>query len=313
MRRIAVLATLVSLTLLTLPAAGQAAFVTGIGDQRTSMFTSPFYAPLKVKDVRYIVPWDGMEFPAQIAENDAWFAAATAANSRILVAFNVSRQNSRKEVAPSKAAYGKAVAKFIKRYGSRVKAYQPWNEVNACPSQPDKLCKGTGGAKRAADYFLELKKRAPGKTIVALDVLDTDFKGASKFAKNFAKFAKKGKPKIWGLHNYSDTNRNSSTRTKYILKNGFPKGSQVWLTETGGVAQFGSFEYDLARQAKSFKQMFKIARQNKTIKKVYLYNWTGQTNSDSPKANGKGRPFDAGIVGPDGLPRPAYTVVKNRG
>jgi len=312
MRRIALLTSLAAAALLTMPAAGQAAFTTGIGDQQPTMFASPFYAPLKIKEVRYIVPWDGMEFPSQIAENDAWFAAAVAKKSRILVAFNVSRQNSRKNVAPSKAQYGKAVAKFIKRYGKLVKAYQPWNEVNACPSQPKKLCKGSGGAKRAADYFLELKKRAPGKTIVALDVLDTDFKGASKYAKDFAKFAKKGKPKIWGLHNYSDTNRNSSTRTKYILKNGFPRGAQVWLTETGGVAQFGSFEFDLERQADSFRQMFKIAKQNKTIKKVFLYNWTGQTNSDSPKANGKGRPFDAGIVGPDGNPRPAYNVVLDR-
>ncbi len=87
----------------------------------------------------------------------------------------------------------------------------------------------------------------------------------------------------------------------------------MWLTETGGVAQFGSFAYDLQRQAKSFKQMFKIAKQNKAIKKVYLYNWTGQTNADLPNASGKGRPFDAGLVGPDGQPRPAYEVVRKRG
>lgn len=312
MRRIALLASLAATALLAVPASGQAAFVTGIGDQQPTMFSSPFYAPLKIKEVRYIMPWDGMEFPAQIAETDAWFAAATAKNSRILVAFNVSRQNSRKEVAPSRAKYGKAVAKFIARYGRFVKAYQPWNEINHCPSQPDKICKGAKGAKAAADYFLELKKRAKGKTIVALDVLDTDFKGAAKYMKDFTKAAKSGKPKIFGLHNYSDTNRKSSTRTKYIIKNGLPKGGQLWLTETGGVAQFGGFDFDLQRQADSFRQMFKIAKQNTVIKKVFLYNWTGLTTSDQPKANGKGRPFDAGLVNPDGSPRPAYQVVLNR-
>lgn len=312
MRRIALLASIAATALLTVPATGHAAFLTGIGDQQPTMFSSPFYAPLKIKDVRYIFPWDGMSYPQQIAETDAWFAAAKTRKSRILVAFNVSRQNSRKEVAPSKAAYGRAVAKFIKRYGKDVKAYQPWNEINHCPSQPDKLCKGDKGAKRAADYFLELKKRAKGKTIVALDILDTDFKGAAKYTKAFTKHARKGKPRIFGLHNYSDTNRNSSTRTRYIIRNGLPKGAQLWLTETGGVAQFGGFEYDLERQAKSFRQMFKIARQNKVIKRVYLYNWTGQTDRDLPKANGKGRPFDAGLVNPDGSPRPAYQVVLDR-
>ena len=313
MRRIALLASLATVGLLAAPAVGQGAFTTGIGDQQPTMFTSPFFKPLKLKDVRYIFPWDGMSYPQQIAETDAWFDAARTSRVRVLVAFNVSRQNNRKEVAPSKGQYGKAVAKFIKRYGASVKYYQPWNEINHCPSQPNKLCKGNAGAKRAADYFLELKKRAKGRTIVALDVLDTDFRGAAKYMKAFAKYAKKGKPKIYGLHNYSDTNRNSSTRTKYIIKKGLPKGGQMWLTETGGVAQFGSFAYDLQRQARSFKQMFKIAKQNKAIKKVYLYNWTGQTNADLPNASGKGRPFDAGLVGPDGQPRPAYEVVRKRG
>ena len=44
-------------------------------------------------------------------------------------------------------------------------------------------------------------------------------------------------PKIWGLHDYSDVNRFESWRTAEIDR---ALGGQVWLTETGGIVQFGS-------------------------------------------------------------------------
>ncbi len=44
-------------------------------------------------------------------------------------------------------------------------------------------------------------------------------------------------PKIWGLHNYSDINRLESWRTRELIR---AFGGQVWLTETGGIVQFGS-------------------------------------------------------------------------
>ena len=44
-------------------------------------------------------------------------------------------------------------------------------------------------------------------------------------------------PSIWGLHNYSDVNRLQSWRTRELSK---ALGGQVWLTETGGIVQFGT-------------------------------------------------------------------------
>src|SRR5207244_2697743 len=43
-------------------------------------------------------------------------------------------------------------------------------------------------------------------------------------------------PKVWGMHNYSDVNRLQSWRTRAL---GRALGGQVWLTETGGIVQFG--------------------------------------------------------------------------
>jgi hypothetical protein len=48
--------------------------------------------------------------------------------------------------------------------------------------------------------------------------------------------------------------------------------------------------------------MFTLARHFKrAVKRLYIYSWKGQGCST----------FDAGLVGPNGQPRPAYAVVKS--
>ena len=94
---------------------------------------------------------------------------------------------------------------------------------------------------------------------------------------------------LWGLHNYSDTNRFQSTRTRAILA---AVPGQVWLTETGGIVQFGSAFPNkkgagLTRAAKALSYMFKIAASNSRIKRLYIFQW--------PAASGAAR-FDAGLT-----------------
>jgi hypothetical protein len=73
------------------------------------------------------------------------------------------------------------------------------------------------------------------------------------------------------------------------------------VTETGGIFQFASFGADEARQLKATKYMFKLARKNKRIKRLYVYTWFGNV---TPR-------FDAGIVA-NGAPRQAYAeLLKN--
>ena len=69
-------------------------------------------------------------------------------------------------------------------------------------------------------------------------------------------------PKIWGLHNYSDLNRFESWRTRELVR---ALGGQVWLTETGGIVQFGGgfpnrHGSGLKRAANVLKYMFAVAR-----------------------------------------------------
>src|SRR5919112_1332886 len=70
-----------------------------------------------------------------------------------------------------------------------------------------------------APYDAATKGNCKGCTIVDLDVLDsTNVNSTIKYIRTFQKYAKRGKPKIWGLHNYSDTNRFRNKGTKAVLK-----------------------------------------------------------------------------------------------
>jgi len=109
-------------------------------------------------------------------------------------------------------------------------------------------------------------------------------------------------PKVWGLHNYSDTNRFQSYRTREIV--GVLPG-EVWLTETGGIVQLGSSFTNhngagLTRAAKALSFMFKVAAANPRIKRLYIYNWTGATSQAR---------FDAGLTDHLFRPRAGYVVV----
>ena len=280
--------------LFVVPATSQA-YITGIGDQRPEMFTAPLFKPLGLKKIRYITPYDTVSVGFEKSEADNYLNAAEAYGADVMVAFGHSRAPGKDKKLPSVKQYIAEFKKFHKRY-PKVKTFQTWNEANHC-SQP--TCKNP---KRVAQYYMALKKACKGCKIVALDVLDAaNITPTLGYIRKFMKYAKSAKPRIWGLHNYSDTNRFQSKRTKAVLK---LVPGEVWLTETGGVVNFGgSFPYSETRAAKALTYMFKLAASNKRIKRLYIYQWTGAP---------MGTRFDAGLVGPDGAARPGYDVVKKK-
>jgi hypothetical protein len=184
-----------------------------------------------------------------------------------------------------------------------VRQYQPWNEANrgnvahlfASPS-----------AAASARYYQALKRVCKGCTVVGLDVLDQQNVGPT--LAYIAEFKREIRhlhtvmPAIWGLHNYSDTNRFSGSRTHAILS---AVSGQLWLTETGGIVQFGRnfpnrHGSGLARAARALRFMFSLAASNPRIKRLYIFQWSG--------ANGSAR-FDAGLMDPHYRPRPGYVTV----
>lgn len=274
--------------LLVAPAASDARFKIGIGDQHPESFTQPLFQNLDFGYARLIVPWDALRRPDELARVDAWLTAARVSRTRPLITFNHSRVNPR--VLPSTTRFKREFTAFRKRYPF-VRDYSPWNEINH-QSQPT-----FRKPKAAARFYNVVRAGCRGCTIVAADVLDQA--GLEKYLRTFKRFAK-GSPRLWGLHNYSDTNRNRSSGTKSLLRT--VRGS-IWLTETGGIVKFADvFPYNEQRAARATKFMFKLARSSSRIKRLYIYSWLGEKRSAR---------FDAGLVGPDGSARPAYRVVRD--
>src|SRR4051794_6775961 len=302
------LAVLAVLSLAAVPAGASARYKIGISDQLARTFTSPLYAPLHLSLARYITPWDVMSRPADHAKLIEWITAAEAAHQRIVVAFQASQTPGHQREIPSAAKYTKAIKAFHSAF-PEIKDIQPWNEANRCQrrvgsavlGQP--ICHIGRGTKAAATYYMAARRVFRGAKITGLDILDqANVNPAVAYIRSFLKYAHP-RPKIWGFHNYSDTNRFSSARTKKLLK--ATHSGEVWLTETGGIVEFGKgFPYNQKRAAKALECMFTIAKSSRRITRLYVYQYNGVLKHQST--------FDAGLINPDNTPRPGYQVVKKR-
>jgi hypothetical protein len=289
------------------PASASAVSV-GISDQQPSTFTNPLYAPLKLKVARVITPYDVINEPAEKARLDQWIHNAKIAKQTMLISFEHSRLQSKYNKAPSVSAYTKAIKAFKKEYGTKFDI-SPWNEVNVCQAsgrmegQPSKICKSATGPKLVAQYYSAAKSVFTGRKIVAIDILDgSNVGGAVSYLRKF-KYYVKGTPKYWGIHNYSDTNRGSYTRTSRLIKEIGNKKAEIWLTETGGQLKLRGKEYGQAKAAQALKCMFSMPKRYSQIKRLYIYQFNGADSSND---------FDAGLIGPDNSLRTGYNVVKKR-
>jgi hypothetical protein len=269
------------------PPASRGGLIVGMGDQNAVTFATPAFLALGIKHARLIVPYDTASVGFERRLVDQWMAAVRKAGIEPFVAFGHSRMHP--DRLPGVAAYTAAVRAFRARY-PQVRVFAAWNEINN-QSQPT-----FRHPERAAAYFDALRAQCSGCTLVAGDVLDQA--GFASYLRRY-RAALRSRPRIWGLHDYSDTNRFRSRGTRAFLQ---AVPGEVWLTETGGVARFGrSFPFDLQRQARALRYSFKLARSSPRITRMYLYNWLGAKPGDR---------FDAGLVGPDGTSqRPAYRAL----
>jgi hypothetical protein len=286
------------------------ALVGGIGDQNASTFSDANFKKLKVKRTRYIVAWDAIiHDPARV---DQWVSAARAAKLKPVIAFNPtggSRCPSSPCVIPSAAAYKSAFKAWRKKY-PWIKEYNFWNETNS-PTQPTGPSK-TSVLKKTGKLYKTARSVCKGSCVVTgPDILDLAFdrsSGQKRFKKWLAMFYRYGgRPKIWGFHNYGDTNYRKSTGTKFFLRT---VRGRVWVTETGGVVQFKTStgkktplsKYDEKRAARGVKYAYTLARKYRSrIQRLYYYQW---------RKNNSGDFFDAGIVNFDGSLRPSYAVLR---
>ena len=271
----------------------------GIGDENPLMFTNPNYLSLHVKIARYFTPWDVATgaSPTDLFYLRSWLDAAQTAGVQPLISFY--HNDTTPEKMPSVAAYTAAMKDFVTMF-PQVTVLSPWNEVNRGNVRERGDSYDSPTPKQSAQYYLALKKVCPACTIVGLDVLDSTSPSATIAYINAFKHdvGKKNMPHIWGLHNYSETNRFEDNGTKAMLRD-IP--GQLWLTETGGLAQLRpSFKFNLKRQQNATKYMFSLADSSGRITRLYIYSWFGDKHSAL---------FDAGLTNSAGKPRPAFCVV----
>ena len=274
----------------------------GLSEQSPALFSQPAWQSLKLKRVRYIVPWDYYKDAGQHGEVTSFLGAAHAANQDVLVAFTARRgcytngkySKSSACRAPSTSAYKSAVTRFHKEF-PYVKTFSPWNEENHV-SQPTH-----SSPKRAVQYYDTLRRACKGCTVMAADVLDQS--NVRSWLRSFLHYSH-GRGTIWGLHNYKDVNRKQSKGLTSVLRT---VPGQVWLTETGGIVTFlPQFKTSLSRSASATKYMFQLADRydskrsgnRSKLTRLYVYRWFGEPS---------GARFDAGLVNPDGSARSALT------
>ncbi len=272
----------------------------GVGDEHAKMFNNQNWRQLHTKIARYIAPYDAAARGDELAKAKEWIHAAEGQHVQVLVAFYHSEHTPTR--LPSVATYQADVKKFVKDFPN-VHQYQSYDEANR-GNEPGQF--SSPSAVLAAQYYQALLRVCKGCSVIGLDVLDAANIGPtlqyiSEFKREISRL-ETVMPKIWGLHDYSDVNRFESWRTAEIDR---ALGGQVWLTETGGIVQFGSKFPNrngsgLTRAASVVKYVFALARSHPQVTRLYIYDWTGGVSSTR---------FDAGLTNSKEVPRPGYVVV----
>ena len=276
------------------PTSGSAPLL-AIADQKPETFSDPRFRDLGVTRTRLNTPWNSVfTEPARLA---AWLDSARAAGLEPLVAF----ERARGQPCPAQpcrlppiGAYERAIRAFRARY-PWVRLLQPWNEANSATQPTGKH------PERAAAYYESVKRICPGCIVTGADLLDSG--NLPRWLARFRAALHGPVPRLWGLHNYTDSNRFRSTGTRRML--GLVPG-EVWLTEAGGIVSFttadgrAALPYDEARAARATRYLLRLGRLSPRIRRIYIYQW---------KIDFGGNRFDAGLVNPDGRPRPALGVI----
>jgi hypothetical protein len=289
--------------LLAQPALSSAHPLLGIADEKTALFSDPRFLALGITQVRYYMAWDVLSSAYKNTYRRdqlvAWLGNARAEGLTPLITIDHSNRAHQATKLPTVAQYSAAFLKFHKRF-PWVTQFATWNEANyygeAIARHP----------KRAADYYLALRKDCPKCTILAAELLDiTDPREAVpevKWADEFMRYAHT-QPGYWGLHNYVSANRLQTTSTRQLLA---AVHGKIWFTETGGIVDLNNraktgFPENAKHAAKVDRFILdKLANLSPRIQRIYLYEWNGVKAHKS---------WDSALISYRGVVRPAYKVV----
>lgn len=266
----------------------RAAVPVGLADQQASALVDPRFTALGLRSARVVAPWDAAL--GESAELDRWLRTAHGLGLDAFVSFGRRvGEDCRTGPCrlPSADEYRAAFLAFRARW-PWVTTFGTWNEANH-PGQP------TANAPTATARLYETLAAACAECrIVAPEVLDID--SMLGWLQRF-RAAARPQPRLWGLHNYGDVTRGSTTATETLLA---AVSGEVWLTETGGIVRADRWPYDEGRARLGVLRALRLADAHPDrIGRVFLYQWRAAW----------WEPWDAGLIRPDGTPRPGYAVL----
>jgi hypothetical protein len=266
----------------------RAAVPVGLADQHDSALVDPQFSALGLRSARVVAAWDAALEPSP--ELDAWLRTAHTLGLDALVTFGPRRGEACQPgrcVLPSVDAMRAAFRAFRTRW-PWVTAFGAWNEDNHT-AQP------TANAPSAAARLYEaLADECPECRIIAAELLDID--NMLGWLRRF-RGALSREPALWGLHNYGDVTRGRTAYTEALL--GAVTG-KVWVTETGGIVRSARWPYDEERARLGVVRALALADAHPDrIERVFIYQWR----------TAPWEPWDAGLLRPDGTPRPSYAAL----
>lgn len=280
------LPTVCALAFAAVPSTAAAKLTVGISDNSPAMFSQSDFLRLNLTTARDMVYWNVavMKDRTYLQEAKVWINAAEAAGVTPMVSFTGNGN-----YVPSVPVYTAAVKAFIHDF-PQVKIYTAWNE-------PDWVYRSLSRQPGlAAAYFNALVSSCHRCTVVAGDL----YLPAPQLGSWVRAYLRglRSRPAAWALHNYYDvrTHTTSQIRTLESLTSG-----PIWLTEISGVENRGHWQYrnqSVAAAGRDESFLFSLPKRFPRITRIYHYQWQGGP-----------APWDSGLIGPDGKPRPAYTAL----
>jgi hypothetical protein len=295
------------------PAAARSSIRVGVADQSPAMFESPSFQQLKIKRTRYFVPSDVMQDAAERTKAREFVLAARRNGVSTLLHISTTDLRAKRGRVVSTTKYRRDVGRIVRYFRKLgVRDFGAWNEVN------HKTQETWNRIGHAVSYYKSMyravKRRCRSCGVVGLDMLDQA--GSDRYIRSFYRRLSSTWRKrltIVGIHNYSDVNRGRSRGTAKIINTvrRYNKRTKFWFTETGALASFRrSFPYSESRQAARMRNMFTYASRYRSrgVQRVYSYNFFGIEDAGC----GRTCRFDAGLVDPDGTPRPVFHTFKSK-
>ena len=270
------------------------ALAVGIGEQHPAMFADTRFRALGIRYARVSIGWNALTSRSQSRFLATWLRAARADGVHPLISFEHSWLPGRSRILPSAAQFAAQFRALHARY-PWVSDFAIWNEANYC-GQP--TCRSPG---LVAAYYRAARAACPSCNVLASELLDVPGMVAWVAA---VRRALGHEPGIWGLHNYIGANRLSAASTRALL---LATHGQIWFTETGGVvARHNHSSHDFPESATHAAQVtrfvfHRLVPLSPRIARVYLYQWSAGVH--------RREPWDSGLVGPHGAPRPAFWVL----